>query len=101
MSLIHCFAKHKIHKIIENEDDTALKMCSEFIFLPQQYFKIRSQAIEKLKRTDEPPYPHKFHVSLSLTQFIEKYKDMEPEQWADEVISLAGTVHNICIFYHE
>ena len=43
----------------------------------QQYFKIRSQAIEALKGTAEDPYPHKYHVDMSLTEFIEKYSHLQ------------------------
>ncbi|POI35059.1 hypothetical protein CIB84_001189 [Bambusicola thoracicus] len=38
---------------------------------PNQYYKIRSHAIQQLKGTNEDPYPHKFHVDLSLSDFIE------------------------------
>lgn len=57
----------------------------------QQYFKIRSQAIEALKGSSEPPYPHKFHVSISLKEFIEKYNNIEIGQWLDnETVTISG-----------
>ena len=46
--------------------------------------------MQKLKETDEPPYPHKFHVSMSLTEFIEKYRDVELGSWQEDVVSVAG-----------
>ena len=58
--------------------------------LPQQYYKIRSQAVEALKASDESPYPHKFHVSTSLTEFIEKYKDVENGTWHEDVVTVSG-----------
>ncbi|XP_073234201.1 lysine--tRNA ligase-like [Porites lutea] len=60
---------------------------------PNQYYKIRSQAVEALKATDESPYPHKFHVSISLSEFIEKYKDVENGTWHDDLVSVSGRVH--------
>ncbi|CAH3015072.1 unnamed protein product [Porites evermanni] len=60
---------------------------------PNQYYKIRSQAVEALKATDESPYPHKFHVSISLSEFIEKYKDVEDGTWNDDLVSVSGEVH--------
>ncbi|KIM69591.1 hypothetical protein SCLCIDRAFT_1208047 [Scleroderma citrinum Foug A] len=41
---------------------------------PNQYFELRSRAIQKLKETQSPnPYPHKFEVTESITAFIEEY----------------------------
>ncbi|KAL9974645.1 hypothetical protein ACROYT_G011706 [Oculina patagonica] len=60
---------------------------------PNQYFKIRSQAVQALKSTSESPYPHKFHVSTSLTEFIEKYKDVADGTWAEETVTVSGRVH--------
>lgn len=40
---------------------------------PNEYFKLRSSAVEALKAEGEThPYPHKFHVDISLTDFIAK-----------------------------
>lgn len=60
---------------------------------PNQYYKIRSQAVEALKSSDEPPYPHKFNVSISLAGFIEKYKDIEDGTWHEDVVSVSGRIH--------
>ncbi|TNN87592.1 Lysine--tRNA ligase [Liparis tanakae] len=61
---------------------------------PNQYFKIRSQAIQELKGTAEDPYPHKYHVDLSLTEFIEKYSTLQPgDQLTDVVLNVSGRVH--------
>ena len=56
----------------------------------QQYFKIRMQAIQNQKKTAESPYPHKFHVTISLEDFIQKYQSMEVGTWADEIVSVSG-----------
>ncbi|XP_078066791.1 lysine--tRNA ligase isoform X2 [Mustelus asterias] len=61
---------------------------------PNQYYKIRTQAIQHLKETNENPYPHKFHVDLSLTEFIEKYSNLQPgDHLCDIILSVAGRVH--------
>lgn len=36
------------------------------------------------------PYPHKFHVSISLADFIEKYKDIKDGEHHPDVVSVAG-----------
>lgn len=65
----------------------------EEILDPNQYYKIRSQAVANLKKSGHNPYPHKFHVSLSLTEFIEKYGNCEMGSWLDERVSVAGRIH--------
>jgi len=63
---------------------------------PNEYFKLRSGAIEELKKTDAHPYPHKFNVSISLTNFIEKYEYLkDSETLTDVEVRLAGRVHAI------
>jgi lysyl-tRNA synthetase class 2 len=65
----------------------------EEILDPNQYFKIRTQAVEKLKKSGDSPYPHKFHVSTSLAEFIEKFSSCEEGTWLDEKVSVAGRIH--------
>lgn len=60
---------------------------------PNQYYKIRSQAVDALKGTSEAPYPHKFNVSISLTDFIEKYQNVESGTWHDDVVTVTGRIH--------
>jgi hypothetical protein len=64
---------------------------------PNEYFKLRSTAIEELKKDPAThPYPHKFHVDLSLTGFIEKYNDLPDGQTVSEVtVRVAGRIHAI------
>ena len=66
-------------------------MAAEEALTPNQYYEMRSRAIQKLRETRNPdPYPHKFHVTLSLTDFIARFQDkVEPgTQLADVVLSL-------------
>ncbi|KAJ8926698.1 hypothetical protein NQ314_020914 [Rhamnusium bicolor] len=65
---------------------------------PNEYFKLRSTAIANLKELggDNQPYPHKFHVSTSLEEFIEKFCGLkEGEVLENEKLSVAGRVHAI------
>jgi lysyl-tRNA synthetase class 2 len=40
----------------------------------QQYFELRSRQIQKLRETQDPePYPHKFHVTQSISSFIQEF----------------------------
>src|SRR5699024_7142144 len=46
------------------------------------------------RESGENPYPHKFHVSISLAEFIEKYSSLNNEQMLEDVeVSVAGRVH--------
>jgi lysyl-tRNA synthetase class 2 len=58
---------------------------------------LRSTAIEALKGNPSThPYPHKFHVSISLTDFIEKYGSLESGQTLTDVETrVAGRIHAI------
>uniref|UniRef100_A0A8C3RMF2 Lysine--tRNA ligase n=2 Tax=Chelydra serpentina TaxID=8475 RepID=A0A8C3RMF2_CHESE len=61
---------------------------------PNQYYKIRSQAIQQLKGTNEDPYPHKFHIDLSLTDFIERYSHLQAgDHLRDITVRVAGRIH--------
>lgn len=71
---------------------------SEEEISPNEFFRLRTQAVAQLKAlggTNEP-YPHKFHVSISLEEFITKYSHLtEGEILENETVSLAGRVHAI------
>lgn len=61
---------------------------------PNQYFKIRSQAVNALKETGDHPYPHKYHVSMSLKNYIAKYDPLTtPGEWLSDIQSVSGRVH--------
>ncbi|XP_059849087.1 lysine--tRNA ligase isoform X1 [Hypanus sabinus] len=76
----------KVHEVSLGGDEETLD--------PNQYYKIRTQAIQQLKGTEEDPYPHKFHVDISLTEFIEKYNHLQPgDHLSDVCLSVAGRIH--------
>lgn len=60
---------------------------------PSEYYNTRIEMIEKRRKAGENPYPHKFHVSISLVDFIKKYDDLMTEKGTikeDETVSVAG-----------
>ena len=58
---------------------------------PNEYFKLRSLAVQKMKETGEAPYPHKYHVDISLQDFIKKFDHLSAgEAIESEVLSIAG-----------
>lgn len=70
---------------------------SEESLTPNQYYEMRSRAILKLRETRNPdPYPHKFNVTLSLTDFIAQFADkIEAGGQLPNEVSLAGRLHNM------
>lgn len=89
-------AEKEAQKAAEKETATTSKI-DEADFNPAEYFKYRSGIIEDLKKTnDTHPYPHKFHVSISLEDFINKYNHLkEGETLENEKLSVAGRIHSI------
>ncbi|TCD67308.1 lysyl-tRNA synthetase [Steccherinum ochraceum] len=73
-----------------NEDDLS----------PNQYYELRSRHIQKLKETQSPnPYPHKFDVTTSISEYIEQYGPegviKAGEKLEGKIVNLAGRIHNI------
>ncbi|TFY77925.1 hypothetical protein EWM64_g6088 [Hericium alpestre] len=67
---------------------------------PNQYFELRSRQIQKLRETQDPnPYPHKFDVSISITEFIDKHGKegvlTDGQRLDGTTVSLAGRIHNM------
>lgn len=61
------------------------------------YFQTRLAAVAELKKsTDNHPYPHKFDVSLTLDEFVNKYSYLQNEETLENSQeSVAGRVHSI------
>jgi len=59
---------------------------------PTKYKENREKWMLSLKH----PYPHKFHVTMSIPEFVKRYSHLEIEQrLINDRISLAGRVQNI------
>ena len=63
---------------------------------PRLYFENRSKQILKFRETKNPnPYPHKFSVELSISNYIKKYQSLAEGEHLTEVVQIAGRIHNI------
>ena len=98
-------AKEKAEKDAKKAEDTAnapakkeaKPKISEEEISPNEYFKLRSAAVQELKKSEAThPYPHKFHVSMSLENFLEKYGHLKDGETLDnDNLSVAGRIHSI------
>eukprot|EP00035_Acanthoeca_spectabilis_P020564 m.433570 g.433570 ORF g.433570 m.433570 type:complete len:624 (-) comp17588_c0_seq1:344-2215(-) len=61
---------------------------------PTKYFEVRSAKVAELKAAEKSPYPHKFHVSISISGFHEKYAGLQPSEEAKETVSVAGRIQS-------
>uniref|UniRef100_A0A0N5AII4 Lysine--tRNA ligase n=1 Tax=Syphacia muris TaxID=451379 RepID=A0A0N5AII4_9BILA len=58
---------------------------------PQEYYNMRTSMIQGRREKGENPFPHKFSVSISLPDFIEKYGYLEKDNVLEETtVSVAG-----------
>ncbi|KAF4459890.1 lysyl-tRNA synthetase [Fusarium albosuccineum] len=62
---------------------------------PNQYFEIRSRNINRLRETKSPnPYPHKFHVTYDLRNFVQEFGHLKSGEHAkDKIIQIGARVH--------
>lgn len=71
---------------------------------PREYFNMRAEMIKARRSRGENPFPHKFDVTISLTEFIKKYDPMITEDGAtleNEVVRVAGDLNAFGIYkYH-
>ncbi|KAL7224804.1 hypothetical protein ACSBR1_026146 [Camellia fascicularis] len=62
---------------------------------PTQYFENRLKALAAHKSAGINPYPHKFDVSMSILDYIEKYACLNNGDHLEDVqVSLAGRIMN-------
>jgi lysyl-tRNA synthetase class II len=68
---------------------------------PNEYHKLRLTQIMHMKSTEGAGavYPHKFNVSISMTEFQEKYSYLTSEQVNDDMVSIAGNLLILTFFY--
>jgi hypothetical protein len=73
------------------EDGPALEDDSDEITDPTAYFENRVKCINGKKAKGQNPYPHKFPVTMSLPEFIEKFGSLETgQQLTDTTVAVAG-----------
>jgi lysyl-tRNA synthetase class 2 len=70
------------------------KKVDEEDFDPSAYFENRKKQLEQFeKEKGKTSYPHKFHVSISIPQFIEKYSHLATDsRLKEEIVSVAGRI---------
>uniref|UniRef100_H2Z669 Lysine--tRNA ligase n=1 Tax=Ciona savignyi TaxID=51511 RepID=H2Z669_CIOSA len=77
--------KQKVEKSAAKDEET---------LDPNQYLQIRKNTIASLRQNNIEPYPHKFHVSISLSDYVEKYNHIDVgSHLNDEKVSIAGRIH--------
>ncbi|XP_039765271.1 lysine--tRNA ligase isoform X1 [Pararge aegeria] len=92
--------KEKAEKVAQQPAESSEKKSSkaEEEISPNEYYKLRTTAIAALKNgsKDDHPYPHKFTVTISLEEFIEKYNNLNSgDVLENTTVSVAGRVHSI------
>ena len=67
----------------------------DWLGLCQQYFEIRRNRVNKLRESKNPdPYPHKFHVTTDLRDFLKDYESLKKgEEKPDIPIRVAGRIY--------
>ncbi|KAF4553063.1 Lysine--tRNA ligase cla4-like protein [Elsinoe fawcettii] len=63
---------------------------------PNQYFEIRSRAIQKFRQTQNPnPYPHKFQVNYDARNFINDYGQLKTgETKKEQTLCIGARIYN-------
>lgn len=89
-------AQEKAQKETTKTDQPAKpKKINEEEISANDYLKLRTQYVQQQKDEGKAVYPHKFHVSTSLTDFIKTYDNLAQEVVAEEVVTVAGRIHAI------
>ncbi|CAH7686188.1 hypothetical protein BY996DRAFT_8523443 [Phakopsora pachyrhizi] len=103
--------KTQVTSTTKKESNTGSAQAEEELS-PNQYYEIRCRAIQALRQANPPfsstpsndpslpsPYPHKFHVTISIPNFIKTYTERVPNGGdrldQEDTICLAGRIHNM------
>lgn len=63
------------------------------VFDPTAYFSNRIESINKMKELNFDPYPHKFHVDVSIPEFIKKFSSInDGVRDESQLVSIAGRI---------
>ena len=67
---------------------------------PNQYYEMQLRNLQKMKDQGINPYPHKFHVTMKVPEFVEKYNSIEAGNSLEgERVSIAGKIPFIIILF--
>ncbi|URE44703.1 lysyl-tRNA synthetase [Musa troglodytarum] len=62
---------------------------------PTQYYENRLKVLASVKAAGGNPYPHKFQASMTITEYIEKYRVLnEGDHLKDVEVNIAGRIMN-------
>eukprot|EP01133_Synstelium_polycarpum_P012805 gene12805-15027_t len=61
-------------------------------FDPSMYFENRTKQLNEAQKDGLNPWPHKFHVSLSLVEFEKQFSGIADASESDEIVTIAGRV---------
>lgn len=51
--------------------------------------------VEQLRSSGTEPYPHKFHVSMAIPEFLEKFNHLKDGEMLNDIsLTVAGRVHS-------
>lgn len=65
----------------------------------QQYYENRLNVLAAQKEVGKNPYPHKFFMSLSIPEYVNKYGSLDSGEHLDDVqVSLAGNFNSFISF---
>lgn len=51
---------------------------------------MRVHHVQQMKKAGETVFPHKFNVTISLRDFVDKYSHLQNEEIHNDVVSVAG-----------
>jgi lysyl-tRNA synthetase class 2 len=86
-------AKKEAERAKTEVPEASKKKKAEEISDPREYFKSRVRYIEEQRAKDINPFPHKYHVSISLPEYHRKYGYIENDTVLEDVVeSVAGLI---------
>jgi lysyl-tRNA synthetase class 2 len=59
---------------------------------PTKYFENRTNALANFENTGGNSFPHKFHVSIRISEFVDAYKGLADGEHLETVCSTAGRI---------
>ncbi|GAW82074.1 lysine--tRNA ligase [Plasmodium gonderi] len=83
-------------KVTNNHQAKDKKKEEEAEVDPRLYYENRSKFILDQKAKGVNPYPHKFERTISIPEFIEKYKDLNSgEHLEDTILNITGRIMRV------
>merc|ERR1719433_2533561 len=85
-------AYKKLQKRKKAMEAKAKKKQKEEDLDPSQYHEMRMRMVRDRMSNKDEPYPHKFQITISVPEFVERYKHLEKQQVEDVEVSIAGRI---------